>query len=196
MEKTTAVAKYYGFERRTIFSTEGSFGDPSRSQKNFMQENFGLTFRSLKNEAAPRLGNPPTRHRGLPGPSGPEPQKSPKRVRKGVRPRGGPRGCATESEKSPKKVRSCVFGLFSDSGAHSLGTLGPLRDRRPRDPLSDSFRTLLGFRARRARETSVPGRRVPNPRPSLFRGVRQFVWNRLESVSCHFCGQGFWSSVE
>ena len=25
-EKTTAVAKYYGFERRTIFSTEGSFG--------------------------------------------------------------------------------------------------------------------------------------------------------------------------
>ena len=24
--KTTAVAKYYGFERRTIFSTEGSFG--------------------------------------------------------------------------------------------------------------------------------------------------------------------------
>ena len=24
--KTTAVAKYYGFERRTIFSTAGSFG--------------------------------------------------------------------------------------------------------------------------------------------------------------------------
>ena len=24
--KTMAVAKYYGFERRTIFSTEGSFG--------------------------------------------------------------------------------------------------------------------------------------------------------------------------
>ena len=29
------------------------------------------------------------------------------------------------------------------------------------------------------------------PRPSLFRVF--FVWNRLESVSCHFCGQGFWS---
>ena len=25
-EKTTAVAKYYGFRRRSIFSTEGSFG--------------------------------------------------------------------------------------------------------------------------------------------------------------------------
>ena len=78
-----------------------------------------------------RLGNAPARHRALPGPSGPEPQKSPKRVRKGVRkgvpPRGGPRvpkECATESEKSPKRVRSCVFGLFSDSVAHSLGTLG------------------------------------------------------------------------
>ena len=34
------------------------------------------------------------------------------------------------------------------------------------------------------------------PTPSLFRGVRQLVWNHLESVSCHFCGQGFWSSVE
>ena len=34
------------------------------------------------------------------------------------------------------------------------------------------------------------------PRPSLFRGFRQFVWNHLESVSCHFCGKGFWSSVE
>ena len=34
------------------------------------------------------------------------------------------------------------------------------------------------------------------PRPSLFRGVRQFVWNHLASVSCHFCGQGFWSSLE
>ena len=26
LKKCTAVAKYYGFERRTIFSTEGSFG--------------------------------------------------------------------------------------------------------------------------------------------------------------------------
>ena len=27
------------------------------------------------------------------------------------------------------------------------------------------------------------------PRPSLFRGVRQFAWNHLESVSCHFAVQ-------
>ena len=41
------------------------------------------------------------------------------------------------------------FGLFSDSGAHSSGTL------------PDSFRTLLGSRARRAREPSVAGRGGP-----------------------------------
>ena len=66
----------------------------------------------------------------LPGPSGPEPQKSPKRVRKGVPapPAAGsprsPKECAPESEKSPKTQLRTLFRLFSDSGAHSLGTLG------------------------------------------------------------------------
>ena len=52
------------------------------------------TFRSCrpKVQGSPR---PPTRHRGLPGPSGPEPRKSPKRVRTGVPPQGAPdRRCA------------------------------------------------------------------------------------------------------
>ena len=110
--------------------------------------------------------NPPAWHRVLPGPSGPEPQKSPKRVRKGALgpPVPGSPGvpeewhCAPESEKSPKRVRSCIFGLFSDSGAHSLGTPGLPGARGPGAP----FRTLLRFRARRAREHSVPGRGVPN----------------------------------
>ena len=91
------------------------------------------------------------------------PKESEKSLKGGPAP-GSPRvpkECATESEKSPKRVRSCVFGLFSDSGANFLGTLGPPRGRRPRNTLSDSFRTLLGFRARKARETSVPGRGVP-----------------------------------
>ena len=43
------------------------------------------------------------------------------------------------------------------------------------------------------KDISIPKKKT---HPSLFRGVRQFVWNHLESVSCHFCGQGFWSSVE
>ena len=77
-----------------------------------------------------------------------EPQ-SPQRVRPGVR---------KESKKSPKLRFWTLFGLrgalFGDSGAP--------RGRRPRDTLSDSFRTLLGLRARRAREHSVPGRGVPN----------------------------------
>ena len=112
------------------------------------------------------IRNSPAWHRGLPGPSGLEPQKSPKRVHKGVpgppAPESPkvPKECAPESEKSLKRVRSCVFGLFSDSGAHSLGTVG--LPGASRDTLSDSFRTFLGLRARRARENSVPGRGVPN----------------------------------
>ena len=50
--------------------------------------------------------------------------------------------CATESEKSPKRVRSCVFGLFSDSVAHSLGTLGLPGAGRPFGLFSDSFGVL------------------------------------------------------
>ena len=68
------------------------------------------------------FGNAPARHRGLPGPSGPEPQKSPKRVRKGPA-RGAP--------ESPKSAPRSLRGVQKES-------------------------------ARRARETSVPGRGVPN----------------------------------
>ena len=112
---------------------------------------------------APRPpGTPPAWHRGLPGPSGPEPQKSPKRVRKGVPgpPAPGsrriPKECAPESEKSPKTQLRTLFGLFSDSGAHSLGIL-----RLP----GTLFGLFWGFRASRAREPSVPGGGVPNSRP-------------------------------
>ena len=110
------------------------------------------------------IRNPPAWHRGLPGAEPPkesgkspkgcpgasgsgEPQ-SPQRVRPGVR---------KESKKSPKLRFWTLFGLrgalFGDSGAP--------RGRGPRHTLSDSFRTLLGFRAQRAREPSVPGRGVP-----------------------------------
>ena len=58
---------------------------------------------------------------------------------------GNPPACP-ESEKSPNTQLQTLLGLFSDFGVHSLGTLG-LRGRRLRDTLSDSFWTLLGFRA-------------------------------------------------
>ena len=80
---------------------------------------------------------------GLPGPSGPEPRKSPKRVRKeypGQGPKSAQRvrpGVSKESEKSLKSDFRTLFGLFRDSGAHSLGTFGAL----PRS----SFRTLFGL---------------------------------------------------
>ena len=61
-----------------------------------------------------------------------------------------------------------LFGLF---WAHSLGTLGPPRGRRPRNTLSDSFRTLLG----------VPGpgdlcswSGVPKPTNRVIRANRKF----------------------
>ena len=84
----------------------------------------------------------PAWHRGLPGPSGPEPQKSPKRVRKGGEPQSPQRvrpGVRKESKKSPKLRFWTLFGLrgalFGDSGAP--------RGRRPRDNpfglFSDSF---------------------------------------------------------
>ena len=88
------------------------------SQGIFKMENGPFITHSLRGS----FRTPPAWHRGLPGPSGPKPQKSPKRVRKGVPgpPAPGsprvPKECAPESEKSPKRVRSRVFGLFSDSG--------------------------------------------------------------------------------
>ena len=76
-----------------------------------------------------------------------EPQ-SPQRVRHGVR---------KESKNAASDSFWTLFGLrgalFGDSGAPRRGT---------------PFRTLLGFRARRARETSVPGRRVPNSSDVCF----------------------------
>ena len=126
-----------------------------------------LRIRICFNSFYSRLGNPPAWHRGLPGPSGPKPQKSPKRVQGVPAPPapGSPRvpkECAPESEKSPKtQLRALLGDSFRTRGA-LFGDSGAPRGRRPRDTLSDSFRTLLGFRARRAREPSVPGGGVHN----------------------------------
>ena len=135
-----------------------------------------------------RLGNPPTRHRG---PSGPEPQKSPKRVRKGVpgppasgRPQSPQRVRPVESEKSPKRQLRTLFGLFADSVAHSLGTLGL--------PGAGPPFGLLGFRARRARETSVLGRGVPKRQGTrqLSEGVLLVVthYQSIAGVACRPAG--------
>ena len=84
----------------------------------------------------------PDQAQRFPGPFGPgtpkESEKSPKGCPAPESPRV-PKECATESEKSPKRVRSCVFGLFSDSVAHSLGTLGLPGAGHPFGLFSDSF---------------------------------------------------------
>ena len=78
------------------------------------------------------MGTPPVWHGGLPGPSCPEPQKSPKRARKGV---PGPPG------PSPRLPKECALGLEFPNGAHSLGTLGIPGTGAPGTP----FRTLFGL---------------------------------------------------
>ena len=84
--------------------------------------------------------NPPGLAQRAPGPFGPGTPKESERVSRGLWPQG-PKECAPESEKSLKRVRTCVFGLFSDSGAHSLGTLGLPGASGPGTP----FRTLFGL---------------------------------------------------
>ena len=94
-----------------------------------------------------RSWEPPARHRGLPDPSGPEPQKSPK----GCPVRGAPespknaprsprRVQKKESKKSPKSVRT-LFGLFSDSFRTPWRTLWGLWGSLDGTP----FRTLFGL---------------------------------------------------
>ena len=68
------------------------------------------------------IGKPKAWHRDLPGPSGPEPQKSPKRVRRGVPP-GEPQslwnvGLAAGGPGTPFRT---LFGLFWGSGAQKAG---------------------------------------------------------------------------
>ena len=85
------------------------------------------------------LTNSPARHRGLPGPSGPEPQKSLKRVRKGV-----PRG----ERQSPQRVHQGVRKESKNAASDSFRTLfsalfyfgdsGAVRGGTP-------FRTLFGL---------------------------------------------------
>ena len=92
---------------------------------------------------------------GLAGPSGPEPRKSPKRVQKEYPGAGSPKvpkECAPESQKSPKESESQVLD-FSDSFETPGRTLSALLGPCPGVLFPDSFRTLPGFRARRARET-------------------------------------------
>ena len=105
-----------------------------------------------------KFWEPPDQAQRSPGPFGPgtpkESEKSPKGRPAPESPRV-PKECATESEKSPKTQLRTSFwtpfglrgALFGDSGAPRGGTL---------------FGLFWGSGPRRARETSVPGRGVPN----------------------------------
>ena len=108
----------------------------------------------------------PRSTQGLPGPSGPEPQKSPERVPQGRAPKV-PKEWSPKSQKSAKRVRKSGFRLFSDSFETPRRTLSALLGPCPGVLFPDSFRTLPGFRARRAEQQKKKFQK-PHLRESLI----------------------------
>ena len=172
------------------FAVKGQGAQFSRHFGNFVRES-GEVQSGIDSSDVRRLtdwiGNSPTRHRSLSGPSGPKcPRSVPKSVPEN---RGCPRECPTGCLQGPsgpglrsvrKVSRECALefqkgvpdtpgtlsGYFLDTpepGARrALQTPRRTLPRTPPvfwDTLGDTPGTL---RARRARETPVPGRRVPN----------------------------------
>ena len=114
-----------------------------------------LRFCSEVQEKTLKFEKAPTSYRTISGPSGPKSQKSQKRVKKESAGPSGPRG-----PKSQKRVKieskMTLFDSFlilfdSFRTLWTLGTGGPGR------LFFDLSLTLLGFRARRARNGSVAG---------------------------------------
>ena len=126
----------------------------------------------------PKIRSAPP-HTGSPGPFGPgtpeESEKSPERVPRGRAPKV-PKECAPESQKSPKRVRKSGFDSFRTLLRLRGALFGHFWGPAP----GYSFRTLPGFRARRARETLCGA--GPN---FLF----DFIFNggvHLRKVNCAF----------
>ena len=99
------------------------------------------------------IGNPLAIYRGLSGPRPPKPPKKSEEISRGLRPRG-PLRVWKKSRKSFSGTFSRLFQTLETFSRLSEG-LGP-------EGVGDFFQIFSGFRARRARETPVNGRRVPN----------------------------------
>ena len=103
------------------------------------------------------FGNQPAPYRGLSGPPGPKSQSRLENVSRGLRPR--------DPQKSQKSLGDRPGSLRRVSGKclESVFGLSPgLLETFWAPAPGDIFETFLGFRARRARETSVRGGLVPN----------------------------------
>ena len=137
----------------------------------------------IKNVRNVHHWEPPGQAQRSPGPFGPWTPKE--RVSRNPpalgSPRGVPKECAPESEKSPKLRFWTLFGLRGRTLWGLRGSPGP--------EVSDSFRTLLGFRARRARETSVPGRGVlKSTKAGSIHRAWKAVWSSLQTHHDMFLG--------
>ena len=98
------------------------------------------------------VATPPAPYRSLPGPPGPESRKSLKRVSRGL-PAPGSKKCPKQSRNSLRRLKTVYFES-PETVSRLFRTLFGLRGR---EAPGDSFETLSGFRARRARETPVRG---------------------------------------
>ena len=95
---------------------------------------------------------PPGLAQRAPGPFGPGTPNESERVFSGLRHWGAPESpkiAPRSLKRVQKKSELALLDSFRTPG-HTLS-----RGRRPWDTLSDSFRTLLGFRVRRAREAGA-----------------------------------------
>ena len=97
------------------------------------------------------------------GPFGPETPKESKMSQKRVSQALWSQG-SKKSKKSPKRVKNESKRVIFDSFRTLFGLFGPLGPEGLGDSFFDSFLTLLGFRARRARNGSVAGGGFLNPR--------------------------------
>ena len=131
------------------------------------REIWGTSGKSAKLGHAVRLANPPASYRSLSGPPGPRFKKSLRKVSRGLRPRAPKtlEKVSKNSEKVPKVWKK------SRTSPKSLEKVSKMSVRDFFEPFSmgpeapgDFFQTLLGFRARRARETPVARGSVRNVR--------------------------------
>ena len=109
-----------------------------------------------------RVATPPAPYRSLPGPPGPESRKSLKRVSRDL-PAPGSKKCPKQSRNSLRSLKTVYFETPETVSRLFRTLFGPSAPGTPKGAgilaPGDSFETLSGFRARRARETPVRGGR-------------------------------------
>ena len=127
------------------------------------------------NPARPLQESPGPSGPGIPKESSKESPKSLQRVSRGL-PAPGSEKCPKQSRNSLRSLKLDCFETVSDT----------FRSPGPGRLFGDSLETLSGFRARRARQTPVTGRRGCNKRPESkgSRSQQRSVTDHLPLSDC------------